>query len=128
MTFRCRFNGTLDLPKWDIGKTLYSSSYLPAGFHYSVVHEGLYIPSVWESLNNTVITCLFTVYTGSGNFSRIESSPAYLIVVSRSGNDSDNRIPNTTNTNCTSHEEVFGQCNNSLGTAGLTLTEVGKLH
>ena len=100
MTFQCRFSGTQDLPQWDIGKEVYSSSYLPAGFQYSIVREGLYIPSVWESLNNTVITCLFVVYNGSGNLLRIESSPAYLVVYSglQSGrNDSDDQVPTPAN-------------------------------
>jgi len=94
VTFHCRFNGTLDLPLWDIGRRTYSSAYLPPGFQYSPIREGLYIPSVWESLNNTLIACFFTVHNGGGHLSRIESSPAYLVVYSHDKrNESENKIP-----------------------------------
>ena len=78
--FRCRFNGTSNLPLWRIGENVYSSSHLPTGFQYS--GEGLYLPKVSESLNNTRFTCLFIVHGGGGNLTRIESSPAYLVVYS----------------------------------------------
>ena len=82
--FRCRFNGTSNLPLWRIGGNVYSSSHLPAGFQYS--REGLYLPTVSESLNNTRLTCLFIVHGGGGNLTRIESSPAYLVVYSSAQN------------------------------------------
>ena len=56
---------------------IYFPSYLPAGFEYT--EEGLHIPAVWESLNNTKLFCFFTIYN-HGHLSRVESSPAYLIV------------------------------------------------
>lgn len=82
VTFKCRFSGTLDLPLWNIGGVIYFPSYLPAGFEYT--EEGLHIPTVWESLNNTKLFCFFTVYD-HGHLSRVESSPAYLIVNGTNG-------------------------------------------
>ena len=80
--FRCRFNGTSNSPLWNIGGDTYSSSHLPIGYQFS--REGLYLPTVPESLNNTRFTCLFIVHIGGGNLTRIESSPAYLVVYSSS--------------------------------------------
>lgn len=92
VTFHCRFNGTLNLPLWDIGRRVYSSAYLPPGFQYSLIQDGLYIPSVWKALNNTLIACFFTVHDGGGHLSRIESSPAYLIVYDKE-NENEDKTP-----------------------------------
>lgn len=142
VTFRCRFNGTQDLPQWDIGRTVYSSSTLPPGFHYSIIQQGLYIPSVWESLNHTMIRCLFVVHVGGGSLSRIESAPAYLVVYSchNGRNNSDNQpsasntpmnidlsdnTVNVTSTNCTME---IAQCRKSVSTEALMSREVCKFH
>ena len=77
VTFQCRFSRTLGLPLWNIGGIIYISSYLPAGFEYT--EEGLHIPAVWESVNNTKLFCFFIVYN-HGNLSTVEGSPTYLIV------------------------------------------------
>lgn len=111
VTFRCNFIGTPDLPLWNIGGMIYSSSDLPAGFQYTA--EGLHIPAVWESLNNTRFICFFTVYDG-GHLSRVNSSPAYLVVYYSGRNDAVaqlsingstaavNVVDSTNCTNCTS--------------------------
>ena len=128
VTFHCRFNGTLDLPLWDIGGTVYSSSRLPAGFQYT---EGLHIAAVWESLNNTKFTCLLIVHDGNGKLSRIQSPPAYLIVYkSYDGrNESGDQLPanspavtithivyptptSSINKNCSSDGLKITQCEN----------------
>lgn len=128
VTFHCRFNGTSDLPLWDIGGIVYSSSRLPAGFQYT--EEGLHIAAVWESLNNTKFTCLLIVHDGNGKLSRIQSPPAYLIVYeSYDGrNESGNQLPanspvtithtvyptptSSTNKNCSSDGLKITQCEN----------------
>ena len=148
VTFHCRFNGTLDWPLWDIGGTIYYSAHLPAGFQYT--EEGLHIPAVWEALNETVITCLFIVHIGGGRLTRIESTPAYLMVYSSLYNgtsDTENQLPTknqtvitwsdmptfanvssltpvsrTNSTNCSSDDLVTRQCE----TAILSAREVGK--
>ena len=143
VTFQCRSNGTLDWPLWDIGGTLYYSSHLPAGFVYT--DEGLHIPAVWESLNNTVFACLFIVHVGGGKLARIESSPAYLTVCKR--NESENQLPtnsqtdiNTSNTptlvNVTSQtpasktNSTSCSCSDGLATERETAlsAEVGEFH
>ena len=110
VTFRCSFSGTIDLPLWNIGGTIYSSSDLPAGFQYT--EEGLHIPAVWESLNHTRFICFFIIYDG-GHLSRVNSSPAYLVVYCSSytgRNDAVEQLPkigstatvlNVIDTNCT---------------------------
>ena len=95
MIFQCSFSGTLDLPLWNIGGAVYSSSDLPAGFQYA--EEGLYIPAVWESLNNTRFICFFIIYDGE-HLSRVNSSPAYLLIYCNGRNNSVEQLPTHSST------------------------------
>ena len=123
VTFNCMFIGTLDLPLWNIGGTIYRSSLLPAGFRY--MDKGLHIASVWESLNNTIFVCLFIVDDG-GSLSYIESSPAYLVVYHRlsgygrrnSGDESPQNGPTPTVNLTSARRENSQNCTNKpVGTA-----------
>ena len=95
VTFQCSFIGTLDLPLWNIGGKIYSSSDLPGGFQYT--EEGLYIPAVWKSLNNTRFICFFIIYDG-GHLSRINSSPAYLVIYCNGRDNSVEQSPTHSST------------------------------
>ena len=78
VTLQCLYTGTAIQPNWRIGGVTYTSSNLPAGFEYT--NQGLHIPSVWGQLNNTAVTCLFTVYIGGRRPSNIESKTAFITV------------------------------------------------
>ena len=77
VTFRCEYTGTRDLPRWRIGGADYSVIDLLPGHRYTF--GGLQVQSVQASLNNTEYRCFFLSYF-SGQFHRVESLPAYLVI------------------------------------------------
>ena len=77
VTFSCEYTGTSDLPNWKIGGIDYSVVDLPARHRYT--NEGLQVRSVQASLNNTEYRCFFATYS-RGQYHRIESAPAYLVI------------------------------------------------
>ena len=77
VTFSCEYTGTNDLPNWRIGGIDYSVADLPPGHRYTF--GGLQVQRIKASLNNTEYRCFFVTYSG-GQFHRIESLPAYLVI------------------------------------------------
>ena len=77
VTFSCEYTGTSDLPNWRIGGTDYSVVDLPAGHRHTF--GGLQVQRVQASQNNTEYQCFFVTYS-NGQFHRVKSSPAYLVI------------------------------------------------
>ena len=107
VTFYCRFNGTVDLPLWSIGGKIYLASQLPPGFKCN--KDGVSIPAVWESLNNTVFICLFNLYDGDGKLLHIESFPAYLVVYSKNSSEKQLSAASSTDTTWTNTPTIVNR-------------------